>query len=129
MTQQHEPHLAVSAPSEALRSAGPATAEQVDQPAEPPADRQVLRRSLIGLDHASVMGVELMSAILVWAGLGYLLDRWLGTGPWFLIIGGLVGNAAGVYLIWLRSARMDEVERQAAADRRRVGAGRGRRAW
>jgi len=65
-----------------------------------------------GIDQAHIMGVELMAAILTWAGLGYLLDRWLGTDPWFLAIGALVGNGAGIYLIWLRSSRM------AAADDR-----------
>ena len=70
------------------------------------------------------MGVELMAAILTWAGLGWLADRWLGTGPWLLVVGALVGNAAGIYLIWLRSGRMEareadaaRAERLAAADR------------
>lgn len=67
-----------------------------------------LRRSAwIGLDQASIMGVELMSAVLTWAALGWLLDRWLGTGPWLLVVGALVGNAAGIYLVWLRSSRME----------------------
>jgi F0F1-type ATP synthase assembly protein I len=63
-----------------------------------------------GLDHASVMSMELISAVLLWAGLGHLLDRWLGTDPWFLAIGALVGNAAGIYLVWLRSGRIDAAE-------------------
>jgi len=72
------------------------------------------RSALRGLDDASVMGVELVSATLTWAGIGWLLDRWLGTAPWFLAVGALVGNAAGIYLVWLRSRRMDA--REAAAD-------------
>jgi len=32
---------------------------------------------------------------LVWGGLGWLLDRWLGTEPWLLTVGSLVGIAAG----------------------------------
>jgi F0F1-type ATP synthase assembly protein I len=39
-----------------------------------------------------------------------LIDRWLGTPPWFLVIGALVGNVAGIYLIWLRAGRMDAAE-------------------
>jgi ATP synthase protein I len=61
-----------------------------------------------GLDQASIMSVELMAAILTWAGIGWLVDRWLGTMPWFLAAGALIGNAAGLYLIWLRSAREEE---------------------
>lgn len=67
-----------------------------------------------GIDQAHVMGVELMAAILTWSGLGYLADQWLGTGPWLLAIGALVGNAAGIYLVWIRSARMaaqDDLQR------------------
>ncbi len=68
------------------------------------------RGVLRGLDQSSVMGVELITATLTWAGIGWLIDRWLGTEPWFLAIGALVGNAAGIYLIWLRGRRMDEHE-------------------
>lgn len=68
------------------------------------------RGVLRGLDQSSVMGVELIAATLTWAGIGWLVDSWLGTGPWFLAIGALLGNAAGLYLIWLRGRRMDEAE-------------------
>jgi ATP synthase protein I len=34
--------------------------------------------------------------VLVGAGLGWLLDRWLGTKPWGLIVFLLLGFAAGV---------------------------------
>lgn len=29
--------------------------------------------------------------------LGWLLDRWLGTSPWLLVVGLLVGAAGGFY--------------------------------
>lgn len=63
-----------------------------------------------GVDHGSIMGMELMAAILTWTGVGWLVDRWLGTAPWFLVAGGLLGNFAGLYLIWLRSERMNEAQ-------------------
>jgi ATP synthase protein I len=72
-----------------------------------------------GLDNASVMGAELVLAIVVWTGIGWLLDRWLGTDPVLMIIGALIGNFAGLYLIWLRSGRMDDAERGAAEQRAR----------
>jgi ATP synthase protein I len=28
---------------------------------------------------------------------GWLLDRWLGTGPWLLVAGIVLGSAAGFY--------------------------------
>jgi ATP synthase protein I len=64
------------------------------------------------------MGVELVAAVLTWSGIGWLVDRWLGTEPWFLAVGALVGNAAGIYLIWLRSGRMQDAavaEREAGS--------------
>ena len=47
--------------------------------------------------------VELLTATLTWGGIGWLADRWLGTAPWLLVIGLIVGNAAGIYLLWVRT--------------------------
>lgn len=70
-----------------------------------------------GLDQSSVMGVELLAAILLWTGVGFLVDRWLGTDPWFLAIGALGGFAAGLYLIMVRANHMEAAERAARAGR------------
>lgn len=82
-----------------------------EDPAAPLAPRTVRRSAWTGVDQSSIMGVELLAATLTWAGVGWLADRWLGTGPWLLAVGAIVGNAAGLYLVWLRSGRMDERER------------------
>jgi ATP synthase protein I len=42
------------------------------------------------------LSTELVAGVLVGAGLGWLLDRWLGTSPWGLIVFLLLGFAAGV---------------------------------
>jgi len=68
-----------------------------------------------GMDHAYMMQGDLIAAILVWGGAGWLLDRALGTRPVLLVLGALLGYAAGLYLVWLRSQRMD-AEELAAAD-------------
>jgi ATP synthase protein I len=34
-------------------------------------------------------------AVAIGAGIGYLLDRWLGTSPWLLVVFLLFGVAAG----------------------------------
>src|ERR1700744_1699137 len=39
---------------------------------------------------------ELVGAVIGGAGLGWLLDRWLGISPWGLIVFLLLGFAAGV---------------------------------
>jgi len=41
----------------------------------------------------------LIGGMVVWGGIGWLVDRWLGTGGIALAIGAVVGGAAGVYLI------------------------------
>src|SRR5437868_11591678 len=42
------------------------------------------------------VGVELVAALMVGVGIGWLLDRWLHTAPVFLAIFVLLGGAAGV---------------------------------
>jgi ATP synthase protein I len=39
---------------------------------------------------------EFVAGILVGAGIGWLMDRWLGTSPWGMIVFLLLGFAAGV---------------------------------
>lgn len=60
-----------------------------------------------GLDHAHMMQLELIVAVGLWGGVGWLVDRTLGSAPWGTVVGALVGYAAGLYLVWLRSQRMD----------------------
>jgi F0F1-type ATP synthase assembly protein I len=40
----------------------------------------------------------LIAGMAVWGGVGWLLDRWLGTGA-FVPIGVIVGVASAIYLI------------------------------
>jgi F0F1-type ATP synthase assembly protein I len=49
------------------------------------------------------MLAEFLAAIFTWAGIGWLVDRWLDTDPWFMIAGAVLGNSLGIYLLWLRS--------------------------
>jgi ATP synthase protein I len=44
----------------------------------------------------------LLAGILVWGGIGWLVDRLAGTDPLFLAIGMLVGAAGGIYLVYIR---------------------------
>ncbi|HVM00213.1 MAG TPA: AtpZ/AtpI family protein [Egibacteraceae bacterium] len=61
------------------------------------------RELWVGIDQATVMSLELLSGILVWGGAGWLVDRWLGTAHWFFGVGVMLGFAAGLYLVWLRT--------------------------
>lgn len=42
------------------------------------------------------LGSELLAAMIVGPGLGLLIDRLAGTAPWGMIVGILVGFAAGI---------------------------------
>ena len=55
-------------------------------------------RSALGL--AVRVGVELVSALIVGAGLGYGLDLWLGTKPWLMVVFFFLGAAAGISNVW-----------------------------
>ena len=46
----------------------------------------------------------LISGLLIWGGIGYGIDKWLGT-HFFLLIGLLLGGGASLYLVWLRFGR------------------------
>jgi len=46
---------------------------------------------------------ELVAGVVVGAGIGWLIDRWLGVSPWGLIVFLLLGFAAGVLNV-MRSA-------------------------
>jgi ATP synthase protein I len=41
--------------------------------------------------------ISLFTSVAAFLGLGWLIDRWLGTQPWFLVGGIVLGAAAGFY--------------------------------
>ncbi len=46
------------------------------------------------------VGVELVSAVAVGFGIGWILDQWLGTRPWLMLVFILLGGAAGVLNVY-----------------------------
>lgn len=65
---------------------------------EPAASGPKANASLLGIGLR--VGVEMASAMVVGAFLGYWLDRWLGTKPFLMIVLLLLGGAAGVRNVW-----------------------------
>ncbi len=53
-----------------------------------------------GIAIAARVGVELVATTAVGTALGYFLDQWLGTSPWLLIVGVLLGGTAGILAIF-----------------------------
>ena len=46
----------------------------------------------------------LLSGLLFWGGIGYGLDKWLGTA-YLTLVCLLVGISGAIYLVWLRFGR------------------------
>ena len=46
---------------------------------------------------AYAAGITLFASVAAFTALGWFLDRWLGTDPWLLIVGIILGSAAGLY--------------------------------
>ena len=61
-------------------------------------------RPRTGLGDAWTILGYLLSGLLVWGGVGLLLDKWLGTG-FFLLVGLLVGMATSIYIVYVRYGR------------------------
>jgi ATP synthase protein I len=57
------------------------------------ADQEENRKS----GYAYAAGITLVAVVVTFCGLGWFLDKWLGTQPWLLIGGILLGSAAGLY--------------------------------
>jgi ATP synthase protein I len=53
-----------------------------------------------GLSLAMRIGMELVVSTVVGALLGYLLDSWLGTRPWIMVAGVLLGGVAGFRTVY-----------------------------
>ena len=58
-----------------------------------PSDQDENRKA--GFAYAA--GITLVASVVTFCGLGYFLDRWLGTDPWLLIAGIILGSAAGLF--------------------------------
>ncbi len=93
--QSEDPEAALQARRTALKASlashSPARAS-VDPQSGPKPGNDASAMSM-GMRAAS----EFIAAILVGAGIGWLLDRWLATSPAFSIIFFLLGVAAGVW--------------------------------
>ena len=57
-------------------------------------------RSRSGLGLAMRLGVEIVSALVIGVGIGLLIDYWLGTKPWFMLLFFVFGAAAGVMNVY-----------------------------
>jgi len=57
-------------------------------------------RPTSGIGFGMRVGVELVAALVVGGGIGFLLDRWLGTKPWLFLVFFILGFAAGLLNVY-----------------------------
>lgn len=58
---------------------------------------QFLQENIRSSGPAAAASYTLIGAILFLGGIGYLIDRWQNTSPWFLLTGLVGGLAVGFY--------------------------------
>lgn len=80
-----------------------------------PADRPGERIPTTMGSFAFRIGVELVSALVVGAGIGWLLDRWWGTKPFLLILFFFLGAAAGIVNVFRTAKEMQKQQLQGPA--------------
>ncbi|HZE69548.1 MAG TPA: AtpZ/AtpI family protein [Pyrinomonadaceae bacterium] len=56
-----------------------------------------------GIAYAAALA--LFASVVVFCGFGWLLDRWLGTAPWFLGGGVVLGATVGLFEFFRLSSR------------------------
>ena len=62
----------------------------------PPSSGNAAQAELRGVD----LAINLVVSVLVAGGAGYALDRWLGSLPAFMLLGGALGFAAWMRMVW-----------------------------
>lgn len=49
---------------------------------------------------ASILGIQFAACVLVGCWFGWRIDAWLGTSPWLMLLGLLLGLVAGMMSIY-----------------------------
>lgn len=69
-----------------------------------PADDQQETARKSGIAYGAA--ITLFTSVAAFLAIGWLIDRWLGTQPWFLVGGIVLGAAAGFYQFVRMTSRL-----------------------
>jgi ATP synthase protein I len=82
-------------------------------------DRQDRKAFFRELGKYSALGLEMALSVVIGMGIGYYLDRWLGTGPWLMVVWIGLGFAAGVRSLYRAAVRSGKDLERDDAERRK----------
>ena len=69
----------------------------------------------------SALGIEMALSVVIGLGIGYYLDKWLGTAPWLMILWIGFGFAAGVRSLYRAAVRSGKDIEKDEEERRKPG--------
>lgn len=72
---------------------------------EEPEEQKETENRRSGMAYAAALSLFFTVATLL--GLGWLLDRWLKTGPWLMVAGVVLGSILGLYEFIRITSKMD----------------------
>ena len=76
-----------------------------------PDDKNQLYRSLM---FASSLGIAMVASILIGLYIGYQLDKWLDTSPWFtlaFLLFGIISGFRNIFILSKRAMKDDNDQR------------------
>ena len=75
-------------------------------------------RGLSQVERGFTAAFELVATPALFGLIGYFIDRWLGTGPWFMIVLTVVVAAYEIWKLWYQyTVKMTELEAELIAAR------------
>lgn len=81
-------------------------------------DRRAFFREL---GRYSALGLEMAISVVIGLGVGYYLDRWLGTSPWLTVVWIGLGFAAGVRSLYRAAIRSEKDLERDEEEKRKSG--------
>lgn len=83
-------------------------------------DRQDRKAFFRELARYSALGFEMALSVVIGLGIGYYLDKWLGTAPWLMILWMGFGFAAGVRSLYRAAVRSGkELEKEEEEEKKK----------